>query len=208
MEEIKEVGSTHEGCIHCLTIVGQIEGHQLLPDDAKTTKYEHVLPLIAAIEESEDIRGLLILLNTMGGDVEAGLAIAELIAGMKKPTVSLVLGGGHSIGVPLAVAAKRSLIAPSAAMTVHPVRINGLVIGVPQTYNYFSRIQDRIVSFVTDHSAISREEYLKLRDINEGNEKRPFPLFIEAVSNIHNSLVLNSGEPESGGTAAPDFAGA
>ena len=125
------MGAAKAGSIHCLTIVGQIEGHQLLPEDAKATKYEHILPLIAAIEESPDIKGLLILLNTMGGDVEAGLAIAELIAGMKKPTVSLVLGGGHSIGVPLAVAAKRSMIAPSAAMTVHPVRINGVVIGVP-----------------------------------------------------------------------------
>ncbi|MEA5153151.1 MAG: ATP-dependent Clp protease proteolytic subunit [Oscillospiraceae bacterium] len=162
MEEIKELGSSRSGSIHCLTIVGQIEGHQLLPDDAKSTKYEHVLPLIAAIEESPEIEGLLILLNTMGGDVEAGLAIAELIAGMKKPTVSLVLGGGHSIGVPLAVAAKRSLIAPSAAMTIHPVRINGVVIGVPQTYNYFSRMEERIVGFVTGHSNISREDYLKL----------------------------------------------
>lgn len=162
MEEIKELGSSKSGSIHCLTIVGQIEGHQLLPDDAKSTKYEHVLPLIAAIEESPEIEGLLILLNTMGGDVEAGLAIAELIAGMKKPTVSLVLGGGHSIGVPLAVAAKRSLIAPSAAMTIHPVRINGVVIGVPQTYNYFSRMEERIIGFVTGHSNISREDYLKL----------------------------------------------
>lgn len=161
MEEIKELGSSTNGSIHCLTIVGQIEGHQVLPEDAKTTKYEHILPLIAAVEESPEVGGLLVLLNTMGGDVEAGLAIAELIAGMKKPAVSLVLGGGHSIGVPLAVAAKRSMIAPSAAMTIHPVRINGVVIGVPQTYNYFSRIQERIVSFVTDHSNISREAYVK-----------------------------------------------
>ena len=162
MDEIKELGSSKSGTIQCLTIVGQIEGHQTLPDDTKATKYEHVLPLIAAVEESADIKGLLILLNTMGGDVEAGLAIAELIAGMSKPTVSLVLGGGHSIGVPLAVAAKRSFIAPSAAMTIHPVRINGVVIGVPQTYNYFSRIQERIVGFVTSHSKVSREDYLKL----------------------------------------------
>ena len=162
MDEIKELGSSRSGNIHCLTIVGQIEGHQVLPDDTKSTKYEHVLPLIAAIEESPEIHGLLILLNTMGGDVEAGLAIAELIAGMKKPNVSLVLGGGHSIGVPLAVAAQKSMIAPSAAMTIHPVRLNGVVIGVPQTYNYFNRIQERIVRFVTDHSVISREEYLRL----------------------------------------------
>ena len=162
LDEIKELGCRKTGAIQCLSIVGQIEGHQLLPDDIKTTKYEHVLPLIAAVEEAEEIQGLLILLNTMGGDVEAGLAIAELIAGMKKPNVSLVLGGGHSIGVPLAVAAQKSFIAPSAAMTIHPVRINGVVIGVPQTYNYFSRIQERIVGFVTDHSHIRREALLRL----------------------------------------------
>lgn len=161
-DEIKAYSAAKAGAIQCLTIVGQIEGHQLLPEDAKTTKYEHVLPLIAAVEESPEIKGLLILLNTMGGDVEAGLAIAELIAGMKKPTVSLVLGGGHSIGVPLAVAAKRSMVAASAAMTIHPVRLNGVVIGVPQTYNYFARIQERIVGFVTGHSRVSREEYLRL----------------------------------------------
>ncbi|HCY78643.1 MAG TPA: peptidase S14 [Clostridiales bacterium] len=148
--------------IHCLTIVGQVEGHQILPEDNKTTKYEHVMPLLAAVEESEEIKGLLILLNTVGGDVEAGLGIAEIIAGMKKPTVSLVLGGGHSIGVPLAVAASRSFIAPSAAMTIHPVRLNGVVIGVPQTYNYFARIQERIVGFVTSHSNINREKYNEL----------------------------------------------
>ena len=159
---IKDYSAAKAGTIQCLTIVGQIEGHQLLPEDAKTTKYEHVLPLIAAVEESPEIKGLLILLNTMGGDVEAGLAIAELIAGMRKPTVSLVLGGGHSIGVPLAVAAKRSMVAASAAMTIHPVRLNGVVIGVPQTYNYFARIQERIVGFVTEHSRVGREEYLRL----------------------------------------------
>lgn len=162
MDEIKEMGTSRGRGIQCLTIVGQIEGHQLQPDDVKTTKYEHVLPLIAAIEETPEIEALLILLNTMGGDVEAGLAIAEMISGMKKPTVSLVLGGGHSIGVPLAVAAKRSMIVPSAAMTIHPVRLNGVVIGVPQTYNYFSRIQERIVGFVTKHSRIPREEYMRL----------------------------------------------
>ena len=162
MDEIKEMRTSHGSGIQCLTIVGQIEGHQLQPDDVKTTKYEHVLPLIAAIEETPEIEALLILLNTMGGDVEAGLAIAEMISGMKKPTVSLVLGGGHSIGVPLAVAAKRSMIVPSAAMTIHPVRLNGVVIGVPQTYNYFSRIQERIVGFVTRHSRIPREDYMRL----------------------------------------------
>lgn len=166
MDEIKELGSvtaqTPQGMIQCLTIIGQVEGHQVMPEDTKTTKYEHVMPLLAAVEESEEIKGLLILLNTVGGDVEAGLGIAELIAGMKKPTVSLILGGGHSIGVPLAVAAKRSFIAPSAAMTIHPVRLNGVVIGVPQTYNYFARIQERIVGFVTGHSNISRERYNEL----------------------------------------------
>jgi len=166
LDEIKELGSvtaqTPQGMIQCLTIIGQVEGHQVMPEDTKTTKYEHVMPLLAAVEESEEIKGLLILLNTVGGDVEAGLGIAELIAGMKKPTVSLILGGGHSIGVPLAVAAKRSFIAPSAAMTIHPVRLNGVVIGVPQTYNYFARIQERIVGFVTSHSNISRERYNEL----------------------------------------------
>ena len=162
MDEIKELGLSSLGQIHCLSIIGQIEGHQTLPEETKSTKYEHVMPLLAAIEETPEIRGLLILLNTVGGDVEAGLAIAELIAGMKKPTVSLVLGGGHSIGVPLAVAARRSLIAPSAAMTIHPVRVNGVVIGVPQTYQYFARIQERILGFVTAHSRVSRAEYLRL----------------------------------------------
>ena len=162
VNEIKELGTSAKATIQCLTIVGQIEGHQILPEDTKTTKYEHVMPLLAAVEEAPEIKGLLILLNTVGGDVEAGLGIAELIAGMNKPTASLVLGGGHSIGVPLAVAADMSFIAPSAAMTIHPVRLNGVVIGVPQTYNYFARIQERIVSFVTGHSHISREKYTEL----------------------------------------------
>ena len=162
VNEIKELGTSAKATIQCLTIVGQIEGHQILPEDTKTTKYEHVMPLLAAVEEAPEIKGLLILLNTVGGDVEAGLGIAELIAGMKKPTASLVLDGGHSIGVPLAVAADMSFIAPSSAMTIHPVRLNGVVIGVPQTYNYFARIQERIVSFVTGHSHISREKYTEL----------------------------------------------
>lgn len=162
INEVTELGQTRQGSIHCLSIIGQIEGHQILPEDVKTTKYEHVLPMLAAIEESPEITGLLILLNTVGGDVEAGLAIAELIAGMSTPTVSLVLGGGHSIGVPLAVAAKRSFIAPSASMTIHPVRINGLVIGAPQTYEYLAGMQERIVSFATAHSRISRRDYTRL----------------------------------------------
>ena len=148
--------------VHCLTIIGQIEGHYILPSQNKTTKYEHVIPQIVAVEEDPKIDGLLMLLNTVGGDVEAGLALAELVAGMKKPTVSLVLGGGHSIGVPLAVSAKRSFIAPSAAMTIHPVRLNGLVIAVSQTFTYFERIQERIIQFVTRNSAVKRETFTKL----------------------------------------------
>lgn len=164
--QIRDMGSTttksDKGMIHCLTIVGQIEGHQILPPETKTTKYEHVMPQLAAIEESEEIEGLLILLNTVGGDIEAGLGIAELIASMKKPTVSLILGGGHSIGVPMAVAAKHSVIAPSAAMTIHPVRLTGVVIGAPQTYNYFGKIQERIVQFVTSNSKITRERFIEM----------------------------------------------
>ena len=165
-QTIEDLGSTvirtKRGTIHTLTIVGQIEGHQVLDASTKTTKYEHVLPLLAAVEESDDVDGLLVLLNTVGGDIEAGLAIAEMIASLSKPTVSLVLGGGHSIGVPLAVSAKRSFIAPSAAMTIHPVRLNGLVIGVPQTFYYFERIQERILQFVTANSSIKRETFTKL----------------------------------------------
>lgn len=164
--QITDMGSTttksDKGVIHCLTIVGQIEGHQILPAETKSTKYEHVMPQLAAIEESDEIEGLLVLLNTVGGDIEAGLGIAEIISSMKKPTVSLVLGGGHSIGVPLAVAAKRSIIAPSAAMTIHPVRLTGVVIGVSQTFNYFGKIQERIVQFVTSNSNIKREKFIEL----------------------------------------------
>lgn len=148
--------------IHCMSIIGQIEGHYTLPDGQKATKYEHIVPLLFSIEESDDVDGLLIILNTMGGDVEAGLAIAELIASMKKPTVSLVLGGGHSIGVPLAVSAKKSFIVPSATMTIHPVRINGTVIGSPQTFFYFEKMQERITRFVCDHSRISSEDFTRL----------------------------------------------
>lgn len=166
LQEIIDLGSstirTSRGTIHTLTIVGQIEGHQLLPPSSKSTKYEHVLPLLASVEESEEVDGLLILLNTVGGDIEAGLAIAELIAGMKKPTVSLVLGGGHSIGVPLAVSAKRSFIVPSAAMTIHPVRMTGMVIAVPQTFSYFQRIQERILEFVAANSRVDKAAFTKL----------------------------------------------
>ena len=148
--------------IHCLTIIGQIEGHYILPSQNKTTKYEHVIPQLVAIEESKEIEGLLIILNTVGGDVEAGLAIAELLSTMKTPTASLVLGGGHSIGVPLAVSCRRSFIVPSATMTVHPVRLNGLVLGVPQTLSYFEKMQDRIVKFVENNSNISADDFRSL----------------------------------------------
>ncbi len=166
IQSIEDLGSslirTDRGTVYVLTIVGQIEGHQLLPPTSKSTKYEHVLPLLATIEGSREVDGLLILLNNGGGDVEAGLAISEVIASMSKPTVSLVLGGSHSIGVPLAVSAQKSFIAPSAAMTIHPVRLNGLVIGVPQTFYYFERIQERILQFVTANSHVKREAFTKL----------------------------------------------
>lgn len=166
MQPIVDMGAvttrTARGTVYCLTVVGQIEGHSLLPNTVKTTKYEHVLPLLAALDESEEIDGVLLLLNTCGGDVEAGLAIAELISGMKKPTVSLVLGGGHSIGVPLAVAPMVTMIAPSASMTIHPVRTSGTIIAAPQTYQYFERLQERIVRFVTKNSRIGRDEFLRL----------------------------------------------
>ena len=150
------------GCIHCISIIGQIEGHYILGDKQKTTKYEHILPLLMAVEESEEVDGLLILLNTMGGDVEAGLAISEMVASMSKPTVSLVLGGGHSIGIPLAVAAKKSFIVPSATMTIHPVRTNGLVIGVSQSFRHFKEMQGRITRFICEHSRVEEKVLTKL----------------------------------------------
>lgn len=157
-----DLTSSKHGNIYTLTIIGQVEGHQVLPENAKTTKYEHILPLLANIEESDEIDGLLLLLNTVGGDIEAGLAIAEMVAGMKKPTVSLVLGGGHSIGIPLAVCTKHSFITPTASMTVHPVRMTGLVVGAPQTFRYFERIQEQIADFVTGNSRVDREKFLEL----------------------------------------------
>lgn len=166
LDNISEIGGilaeNSRESIRCMTIIGQVEGHYILGEREKATKYEHIIPLLVSIEENDDIDGLLIILNTMGGDVEAGLAIAEMIASMKKPTVSLVLGGGHSIGVPLAVAAKKSFIVPSATMTIHPVRVNGLVIGVQQTYNYFREMQNRIVKFIVSHSNISEEKVNEL----------------------------------------------
>lgn len=165
-DEIHDVGAfsvnTRGKIIHCLTIIGQVEGHYILPPTNKTTKYEHVIPQLVAVEESDEIDGLLIILNTVGGDIEAGLAISELISGMSKPTASLVLGGGHSIGVPLAVSADRSFIVPTATMTIHPVRMNGLVLGVPQTLSYFDKMQERIVSFVSLNSKIEPNRFREL----------------------------------------------
>lgn len=165
-DSIKESGSitTFEGKhkIHCLTIIGEIEGHTVLSEQSKTTKYEHIIPQLVAVEESKEIEGLLIILNTVGGDVEAGLAIAELISGINKPTVTFVLGGGHSIGVPLAVSGKKSFIAPSATMTIHPVRMNGLVLGVPQMMNHFERMQERITDFVVRNSSVSADRFTEL----------------------------------------------
>ena len=165
-QQLVEMGSSvvknSHGTIHCLTIIGQVEGHTLAPSNCKTTKYEHVLPLLAAIEESEEVDGLLLLLNTMGGDIEAGLGIAEMIAGMTTPTVTLVLGGGHSIGIPLAVSGKKTFIAPSASMTIHPVRMSGTMIAAPQTYHYFDRIQERIIRFVAKNSRIAADRFREL----------------------------------------------
>ena len=166
LDEIIENGSVvaknSKETIHCISIIGQIEGHYILPETQKATKYEHIIPMLVALEESEEIDGVLIVLNTMGGDVEAGLAIAEMIASMTKPTVSLVLGGSHSIGVPLATSAKKSFIVPSATMTIHPVRINGLVVGAPQTYRYLEDMQKRIIKFICDHSSANGSEINEL----------------------------------------------
>ena len=166
VRQIVDLGSSvvtnDHGTVHCLTVIGQIEGHGQAPSGTKTTKYEHVLPLLASIEESQEVDGLLVLLHTMGGDVEAGLAIAEMIAGMTKPTVTLVLGGGHSIGVPLAVCGKETFIAHTASMTIHPVRMSGTVIAAPETYRYFERIRERIVKFVAAHSHISEDRFRQL----------------------------------------------
>lgn len=158
----ESISQNSKHLIHCLSVIGQIEGHYVLAEQNKTTKYEHIIPALVAIEQDRSVEGLLIILNTVGGDVEAGLAIAELISGMKTPTVSLVVGGGHSIGVPLAVSAKHSFIVPSASMTIHPVRMNGTVLGVPQTLSYFDRMQDRIVNFVLSNSSISENDFRQL----------------------------------------------
>ena len=191
-DQIDETGSilaTHkDSIIHCLTVIGQIEGHYILPSQNKTTKYEHVIPLLVSIEEDERIDGLLILLNTVGGDVEAGLAIAEVISGMKKPTVSIVLGGGHSIGIPLAVAADKSFIAQSASMTVHPVRTTGLTLGVPQTFEYFRRMQDRITTFVSENSDISKARYNELV-LNTGELVMDIGTILEGEEAVSEGLI-------------------
>ncbi|MBE6647822.1 MAG: hypothetical protein E7611_09355 [Ruminococcaceae bacterium] len=202
IEEINETGGVEakgNGLnIHCLSIIGQIEGHYMLPEGQKATKYEHVIPMLVSIEQDDEIDGLLVLLNTMGGDVEAGLAIAEVIASMKKPTVSVVLGGGHSIGVPLAVASKRSFIVPSATMTIHPVRFNGLVVGVPQSFTYFQEMQKRIIDFICAHSRAQKEKIYELMmrpdmmatdvgSIIEGREAVEYGL-IDAVGGLDKAL--------------------
>jgi len=179
-QQIVDFGSaltkTPHGSVYCMTIIGQIEGHGQAPSGTKTTKYEHVLPLLASIEESQEVDGLLVLLHTMGGDVEVGLAIAEMIAGMTKPTVTLVLGGGHSIGIPLAVSGKVTLMAPSASMTIHPIRMSGLMIAAPQTYHYFERLQDRITRFVAAHSHITEERFRQLMTwAASSTGRRPWP---------------------------------
>lgn len=166
LENLKEVGQLElpkqKSAIHTLTIVGQIEGHVVMPPQNKTTKYEHLLPQLVALEQDPEVKGVLIIINTVGGDVEAGLAIAEMIVSLSKPTVSIVLGGGHSIGVPIAVAADYSFIAETATMTIHPIRLSGLVIGVPQTYEYLDKMQERVISFVAKHSKISQEKFKEL----------------------------------------------
>lgn len=201
-ENVKDLGITRmsgrHGNIYCMTIIGQIEGHMVMPSENKTTKYEHIIPLLLAIEEDLSIEGLIILLNTMGGDVEAGLAIAELISGMKKPSVSLVLGGGHSIGVPLAVSADYSFIAPSATMTVHPIRMNGTVISVPQTFDYLQKTQERVTNFIAEHSNVDKKVLNKLMfttselandtgTIMYGGDAVKFGI-IDSVGGVHDAL--------------------
>ncbi len=195
-EQINETGSVivnRKGTIvHCLTIVGQIEGHYILPSQSKATKYEHVIPQLVAVDEDDRIHGLMILLNTCGGDVEAGLAIAEVISGMKKPVVSIVLGGGHSIGIPLAVASKHSFIANSASMTVHPVRTTGLTVGAPQTFEYFRKMQDRITTFVADNSNISKERYNELV-LNTGELVLDIGTILEGEEAVKEGLIDSVG---------------
>lgn len=202
IQPIVDLGSAlaknERGNLYCLTIIGQIEGHMLLSEQTKTTRYEHVLPLLAALEQNREVDGILLLLNTVGGDVEAGLAMAELIAGMRKPTVSLVLGGGHSIGIPLAVAPRASFIAPSASMLVHPVRAGGNIVAAPQTWHYYERLQERIIRFVAEHSSVSREKLRALMlctdqlatDVGtllDGEQAAALGL-VDAVGDLHDAL--------------------
>ena len=199
IRQIKEMGSVTlpdaKHVIHCLNIIGQVEGHYILPAQNKTTKYEHIIPALVAIEQDRSIEGLVIILNTVGGDVEAGLAIAELIASMKTPTVSMVVGGGHSIGVPLAVCAKKSFIVPSATMTIHPVRMNGLVLGVPQTLSYFDKMQERIVRFVCDNSAIKPERFRELM-MSTGELVMDVGSVIDEAIDCLYDMIENSSEKE------------
>ena len=196
IESIEKLGQVElkgaKHLIHCLTIIGEVEGHYLLPPQNKTTKYEHIIPALVAIEQDESIKGVVIILNTVGGDVEAGLAIAELVASMKTPSVSIVVGGGHSIGVPLAVCAKKSFIVPSATMTIHPVRMNGLVLGVPQTLSYFDRMQERIIRFVTDNSSISPERFRELM-MNTGELGMDVGTCLAGESAVKEGLIDNLG---------------
>ena len=196
MQQLVDMGSSvvknRHGTVHCLTIVGQVEGHMVLPNNTKSTKYEHVLPLLASLEESDDVDGLLLLLNTVGGDIEAGLAIAELVAGMRLPTVTLVLGGGHSIGVPLAVSAKRSFIVPSATMTIHPVRMSGTVLGVPQTLSYFDKMQERISRFVCSNSSIPPERFRQLM-MNTGELTMDMGTVLDGETAVKEGLIDSLG---------------
>ncbi|MFE1244449.1 ClpP family protease [Fictibacillus sp. NPDC058756] len=197
IQKIQSLGQTNvpqlEGSsIHCLTIVGQIEGHMQLPPNNKATKYEHLIPQLVAIEQNHKIEGLLVILNTVGGDVEAGLAISEMIASLSKPSVSLVLGGGHSIGVPIAVSAKYSFIVPTATMTIHPVRLTGLVIGVPQTFEYLDKMQERVISFVTNHSKISEERFKELM-FSKGNLTRDIGTNVIGTDAVKDGLINEVG---------------
>ena len=189
---INDLGSTDvpdmNSEIHVLTIIGQVEGHLVMPPQNKTTKYEHVIPQLVAVEESPDIKGLLVILNTVGGDVEAGLAIAEMMASMRKPVVSLVLGGGHSIGVPIAVAARRSFIASTATMTIHPIRMTGQVLGVQQSFDYLERMQDRVIGFVTSHSQISDRQMRKFM-MNTGELARDIGTVLAGEDAVKSGLI-------------------
>ncbi|UOE96474.1 ATP-dependent Clp protease proteolytic subunit [Alkalihalobacillus sp. LMS39] len=197
LNKIQELGQTNvpdmnQSNIHCLTIIGQIEGHMQLPPQNKTTKYEHIIPQLVAAEQNQKIEGLLVILNTVGGDVEAGLALSEMIASLSKPTVTLVLGGGHSIGVPIAVASDYSYIAETATMTIHPVRLTGLVIGVPQTFEYLDKMQDRVINFVTKHSMITEDKFKELM-FSKGNLTRDIGTNVVGTDAVKYGLINEVG---------------